>query len=215
MEKSLKKKMSIHDLHSIHKEAKTFSAVTCLQVLEKHYDPESGRLSSLTISDGAFVSSNVIPNDDKAAEHLNQINRFDLIELDNASMKDDKLLLDEIKVLAISFMSGKPFKLSGPILGEGISKLKKLGGEAIKLWGLQFKCGQRIDFHCQKQAPAALDASILASDSIIAEVGASSRSAEHQSEPLQRPKRKLLQCPLCVRSFLDMQTMLEHCNKDH
>ena len=34
------------------------------------------------------------------------------------------------------------------ILGEGISKLKKLGAEAMNLWGLNFKCGQKIDFHC-------------------------------------------------------------------
>ena len=221
LEQSLKKKMSIHDLQSIHKEAKTYSAKTSLQVLEKHFDPESGRLSSLTLSDGAYVSSNVIPRNDKAAEYLNQINKFDLIEIENATMKEDKLVLDEFEHLEITHKNGKPIKLSGPILGEGIVKLKKLGAQSMKLWGVKFPFGQQIDFHCKRQAPA-LDATILASDPIIAEVGASSRAPEPQPsdplpqpQPLQRPKRKLLQCPLCVRSFLELQSMLEHCNNDH
>ena len=221
LEKNLKKTMSIHDLQSIHKEAKTYSAKTSLQVLEKHFDPESGRLSSLTLSDGSYVSSNVIPLNDKAAEYLNQINRFDLIEIENATVKEDKLVLDEFEHLEITHKNGKPIKLSGPILGEGILKLKKLGAQSLKLWGIKFPFGQKIDFHCKRQARA-LDATILASDPIIAEVGASSKALEpqpsdplHQPQPLQRPKRKLLQCPLCVRSFTELQSMLEHCNNDH
>ena len=217
LEQSMKKKMSVWDLQSIHKEAKTYSAATFLQVMEKHFDPESGRLCSMTLSDGACVS----PYDDKAAENLNRFNRFDLFIIEEATMKGSKLVIDQIDHIQITRQNGTPIKLCGPILGEEISKLKKLGEDALNLWGMKFNPGQKVNFHCKRKAAAALDASILATDSVIEEVGASSGAPAHQLQPQpeahQRSKRALLlqQCPVCIRTFTEMQSMLEHCSNDH
>ena len=102
LENSIRKRLSLQDLLHIHRDAKTFSEETCLQILEKHYDPTTSKLSSVTLSDGAFVSSNVVPKDDKAAENLNRIDRFALVQIDQARVKCDKLVVDVVDILEIS-----------------------------------------------------------------------------------------------------------------
>ena len=52
--------MSVGDLLTMHKEAKTYNEKTIVQVVEKHYE-DNGRLKSLSLSDGSNVSHNVIP----------------------------------------------------------------------------------------------------------------------------------------------------------
>ena len=84
-----------------------------MQILEKHYDPTTRKLSSVTLSDGAFVSSNVVPKDDKAAENLNRIDRFALVQIDQARVKCDKLVVDEVDILEISSKGGEVINLTG------------------------------------------------------------------------------------------------------
>ena len=54
-ELGLKKRMSVGDLLTMHKEAKTYNEKTIVQVVEKHYE-DNGRLKSLSLSDGSNVS---------------------------------------------------------------------------------------------------------------------------------------------------------------
>ena len=117
LESSIRKRLSLQDLLHIHRDAKTFSEETCLQILEKHYDPTTGKLSRVTLSDGAFVSSNVVPKDDKAAENLNRIDRFALVQIDQATVKGDKLVVDEVDIVDLSDKSGKDINLKKAYLG--------------------------------------------------------------------------------------------------
>ena len=43
----------------------------------------------------------VVPKDDKAAENLNRIDRFALVQIDQARVKCDKLVVDEVDILEI------------------------------------------------------------------------------------------------------------------
>ena len=57
-ERSLRKKLSVGDLLTMHKEGRSYSDETILQVVELNKD-ESGNLHSITLSDGEYVSHNI------------------------------------------------------------------------------------------------------------------------------------------------------------
>ena len=57
-ERSLRKKLSVGDLLTMHKEGRSYSDETILQVVELNKD-ESGNLHSITLSDGENVSHNI------------------------------------------------------------------------------------------------------------------------------------------------------------
>ena len=184
-----------------------------MQILEKHYDPTTRKLSSVTLSDGAFVSSNVVPKDDKAAENLNRIDRFALVQIDQARVKCDKLVVDEVDILEISSKGGEVINLKKAFLGEGIEKLKRIGADSMSLWGLKFMGGQEVEFRARK-AGSDQNATILKVDSVLEEVGNSSKASEPAStEP--RSKRKRTQCPFCVRTFSDTEALVKHVDCEH
>ena len=213
LESSIRKRFSLQDFLHIHRDAKTFSEETCLQILEKHYDPTTSKLSSVTLSDGAFVSSNVVPKDDKAAENLNRINRFALVQIDQARVKCDKLVVDEVDILEISSKGGEVINLKKAYLGEGIEKLKRIGADSMSLWGLKLMGGQEVEFRARK-AGSDQNATILKVDSVLEEVGNSSKASEPAStEP--RSKRKRTQCPFCVRTFSDTEALVKHVDCEH
>ena len=85
-------------------------------------------------NEGAYVSSNIVPKDDKAAENLNRINRFALVQIDQATVKGDKLVVDEVDILEISEKRGKVINLKKAYLGEGVEKLKRIGADSMSLW---------------------------------------------------------------------------------
>ena len=70
-ERSLRKKLSVGDLLTMHKEGRSYSDETILQVVELNED-ESGNLHSITLSDGnmsATISKHYLP-------HLSAITTF-------------------------------------------------------------------------------------------------------------------------------------------
>ena len=69
--------------------------------------------------------------------------------------------------------------------------------------------GQRAVQFNSKTTSADPNATILAADRVLGEVGESSKS-----EP-ERMKRKLHACPYCVRSFTELEKMLQHLQTDH
>ena len=216
LESSIRKRLSLQDLLHIHRDAKTFSQETCLQILEKHYDPTTSKLSSVTLSDGAFVSSNVVPKDDKAAENLNRIDRFALVQIDQARVKCDKVVVDGVDILEISSKEGEVINLKKAYLGEGIEKLKRIGADSMSLWGLKFMGGgQEVEFGARK-AGSDQNATISKVDSVLEEVGNSSKGSEPEpasTEP--RSKRKRSQCPFCVRTFSDTEALVKHVDCEH
>ena len=76
----------------------------------------------------------VVPKDDKAAENLNRIDRFALVQIDQARVKCDKLVVDEVDILEIYSKGGEVINLKKAYLGEGIEKLKRIGADSMSLW---------------------------------------------------------------------------------
>ena len=99
-ELGLKKRMSVGDLLTMHKEAKTYSEKTIVQVVEKH-NKDNGRLKSLSLSAGNYVSHNVIPMNDAAAEGMNEFRKFELMEINLAHIKKDSLIFEDIDQLRL------------------------------------------------------------------------------------------------------------------
>ena len=86
--------------------------------------------------------------------------------------------------------------------------MRQLRQENLDLWGVQFPVRRAVQFNC-KTTSADPNATILAADRVLGEVGESSKS-----EP-ERMKRKLHACPYCVRSFTELEKMLQHLQTDH
>ena len=139
---------------------------------------------------------------------MNEFKRFDLIQVKAARVKKDLLILDEVDLLEVTDKADNPFEITRHILGQGVAELRQLRQENLDLWGVQFPVGRAVLFNCKKTT-ADPNATILAADRVLGEVGKSSKS-----EP-ERMKRKLLACPYCVRSFTELEKMLEHLQTDH
>ena len=154
-----------------------------------------------------------MPKDDKAAENLNRINRFALVQIDQATVKGDKLVEDEVDILEISEKRGKVINLKKAYLGEGVEKLKRIGADSMSLWGLKLIGGQKVEFRARK-AGSDQNTTILKVDSVLEEVGNSSKASEPAStEP--RSKRKRTQCPFCVRTFSNTEASVKHVDCEH
>ena len=186
LENGLRKKMSVGHLKTMHREAKTFGQKTIVQVVEKHFDPNTGRLISVALSDGQCVSQKVLPLNDQAAEGMNEIRRFDLIEINGAYIKKEALILEDIDHLEVLDKKGKSHQISGPILGLEVTQLKKLNNETLKVWGEKFEVEKEVQFDCGKASPDPNE-TFLRADPALIEVGQSSTG-----QP-QGQKRKLIE----------------------
>ena len=69
LEAGLKKRMSVNDLQWMHRDAKTFSKQTIVQVVEWHYDPNSGRLRTVALSDSPHCI-NTFTEEDRLNGHI-------------------------------------------------------------------------------------------------------------------------------------------------
>ena len=94
--------------------------------------------------------------------------------------------------------------------------MKRIGAEPMSLWGLKFMGGgQEVEFGARK-AGSDQNATILKVDSVLEEVGNSSKGSEPEpasTEP--RSKRKRSQCPFCVRTFSDTEALVKHVDCEH
>ena len=189
LENGLRKRMSVGHLKTMHRDAKTFGPKTIVQVVEKHYEPNNGRLKSLALSDGAFVSQRVLPLNDQAAEGMNELRRYDLIEINCAFIRKDTLILEDIDQLEISNKEGKSHQISGPILGLEITQLKRLNPETMKLWGAKYEVEKEVEFDCGKTIKDPNE-TFLQADPALIEVGGSSRGETDQPHG---QKRKLIE----------------------
>ena len=73
--------------------------------------------------------------------------------------------------------------------------------------------GQEVEFRARK-AGSDQNTTILKVDSVLEEVGNSSKASEPAStEP--RSKRKRTQCPFCVRTFSNTEALVKHVDCEH
>ena len=106
----------------MHKEGRSYSHETILQVVELNKD-ESGKLHSIALSDGEYVSHNFETPNRVMVEGLK---RFDLVQINSAHVKKDMISLNTIDHLELTNKKGKSVQISKPILGVEVDKQRKL-----------------------------------------------------------------------------------------
>ena len=83
-----------------------------------------GALTTLTLSDGQNFYSNVEPLNEELAEELNNIPMFNLIKIDCAMVRGDRVILTDIEHKAISNKDGDAITISGPLTAPEFKSLK-------------------------------------------------------------------------------------------
>ena len=121
-ERSMRKKLSGGDLLTMHKEGRTYSHETIVQVVELNKD-DSGKLHSIALSDGEYVSHNIETPSQVMVEGLK---RFDLVQINSAHVKKDMISLNAIDHLELNNKRGESVQINKPILGLEVDKLRKL-----------------------------------------------------------------------------------------
>ena len=204
-------------LKSIHKDAKTVEKSQLVQLIAK--EVTDGALTTLTLSDGQNFSSNVEPLNEELAEELNNIPMFDLIKIDCAMVRRDRVILTDIEHKAISNKDGDAIAISGPLTAPGVQVLEELRPELLQVWGIRF--GDEVDVVFNAKTTANLDATLLQQDPYVTEVGQPSGAVtEPQPSVSGRNKCSLLLCPFCdamgiKRTFGDESKLKTHFNLEH
>ena len=207
----LVKKLTKHAMRDMHKDAKT-----TVQVLKKNI--ENKKVVSLMLSDGEFVSANVVPVDEELAEAIKELDENDVIEIIEASVKGDKLIVEYISKLAQVDANGKTLKLEKPVKKPGVTKLKKINAEQLTLWGIKFNKETTVELNHKEDE---LEETIMETDPVIEKAGRKISVTQHlsASQPsgssTRESKRVKLQCPLCVKSFTSTDTLKKHVSSYH
>ena len=168
-----------------------------------------GKLHSITLSDGEYVSHNFETPNRVIVEGLK---RFDLVQINSAHLTKDMVDLDAIDHLELTNKRGESVEITKPILGVEVDKLRKLNPATLRLWGIRFEKSTNVKFQCKKEV-ANLDATKLTVDPALAVVGGSSKEAD-EAQPT-RLKRKLFQCSYCVKSFSEEEKLVQHIDTEH
>ena len=103
--------------------------------------------------------------------------------------------------------------LSGPLTGPSVEKLEMISPRSLQLWGIRFPEEEEVTFSA-RATTANLDATIIARDQVIAEVG---QTDPQDPQPTERKRRKLIQCPICrpSRTFTDEEKLAQHLSVFH
>ena len=209
------KKLTKNAMVDMHKDAKTTGEKTVVQVIKKNIENE--KVVSLMLSDGEFVSANVVPADEELAESIKELEENDVIEITEASVKGDKLIVEYISKLGQVDAKGKTLRLKKPVKKPGVPKLRKISAEQLTLWGLKFNKETNVELN-QKED---LEETIVDEDPVIKKAGKKISVTQHlsASQPTvsatRESKRPKLQCSVCVKSFTSADTLKRHMSVNH
>ena len=200
-------------LKSIHQHGKTYTESSIVQILGKNI--VEGQLKSLTLGDGEFVSENVFPVDNESATLIMEIPTYELLQIEEASVKADKLILQDISHLEITNREGLKVQIKEAI---EVKKLRKLTKDSMQLLSVQFPNLTKVEFNCHINDA---NATIYEDDPALKEVGKKTvvvKQIQSISQPApasSRPKRKMIHCPWCVRAFTDSDNYKKHIQNEH
>ena len=130
----------------------------------------------------------------------------------SAHVTKDIICLDAIDHPELTNKKGENVQIMKPILGVEVDKLRKLNPTTLKPWGIRFVKSTNVEFQCKKEV-GNLDATILTVDRALAVVGGCLKDAD-EAQPT-RPKRKLFQCSISVRSFSEEEKLVQHIDTEH
>ena len=210
----LKTKVSNGVFKDIHMSGKTESEKIIVQVVDMKI--VENKVVSATLNDGTFVTTNVKPRGDKEAAEMMKLEKFEVINVQKASVEKDTIILDKIAVIEMKDKNDADIKIKKLIKADGVDKLKLLKKELLTLWGLKFPNRKEVELNI-KETEEDPNASILLADSALSKVGRKSvvGHMDSISQPDSRSRRETVKCPMCVRTFLAKDSLANHLHRDH
>ena len=203
MKEEVKNHLTPGVLETIHKTGIISTETVVVQIVKKII--VEGQLKSLTLSDGEFISENVYPVDEESANMLKEIPTYDLLKLEAATLKDEKLFLNDVTHFEMFDNKGKQVHFNKAI---ELTRLRMLGQTAIDRYAKQFSKLTRVEFNSKEQSKN--DKTEKRKDIVD--------QLETQSQPppaSSRVKRNMNKCPFCVRSYTDNNDLKKHIRYAH
>lgn len=211
-EESVRNQLTPGDIIAMHKDAMC-SRAPVFQLLGKKVDDE--KLVSLTLSDGAYVSENFVPANETVGRELLGISRYDLIKIKGASVYKDKIILHTIDHLQMTDNRDTCVQIKSTVKAKGVETLKKIRQESLDTWGVRFGNRRAIEAGSQEQDH---NSTLMLDDPFVTKAGKRQATTDGELEeagPSKRSRRQVEQCPFCIRTFVDKETMRVHMRRDH
>ena len=184
------------EIMKMHKDAKSGPEPVLQLISKKMVD---GKLISMTMSDGSHVSENFSPSNEHCAREFNDINHYDFIKIQRASIQKSQIILHAIDHLQMNDNKGRVVEIKGPVKASGVVSLKKIRQEALDTWGVRFEKRRKIN-----SSPAEQDhnSTLMEQDPFMME-GGKRQSNYDEATGSKRVKRAIEQCAFCIRTFMD------------
>lgn len=189
---------------TMHRDA-TWEEEPVLQLMAKKM--VNGKLVSVTMSDGSHVSANIEPSEETMAKALKAVEQYDLVKIRSASVQKSKMILHDIEHLELSDENDAHIPIHGAVKAVGVESLRIIKQEALDLWGVRFETRRKIEMPAKEDD---LEESLLSQDTVFEQVGRKRGQDQVEGECSSRPKRQLVSCPFCVRTFPDQEKLKGH-----
>ena len=147
-EEKIRKQLTPGELITMHKDGRC-TAKPVVQVMSTVVT--DGKLVSMTLSDGEYVSANIIPEDESLGQQLISLEKFDLLKIHEASVYKSHLIIQNVEQLQMT-REGRVVDIKKTVKADGVSGLRIMKKEALDLWGIRFSNMQKIEM-----GPAAAD----------------------------------------------------------
>ena len=102
-----------------------------------------GKLVSMTLSDGEYVSANIIPEDESLGQQLISLEKFDLLKIHEASVYKSHMIIQNVEQLQMT-REGRVVDIRKTVKADGVSGLRIRKKEALDLRGIRFSNMQNI-----------------------------------------------------------------------
>ena len=145
-------------LKQMHKEGTMHDNLTLGQILERVM--RNGKLESMTISDGLFVSENVYPGSESMKQVLATFPKYSIIKIVSASIHRDCIYLNEVAGLQNRYAPTEAFLSSS----NQKQRFTYLEDDILNLWGQNYP--NLVDI-VPIELTSNLEESILQSDSCV------------------------------------------------
>ena len=93
------KQLTPGELITMHKDGRC-TAKPVVQVMSTVVT--DGKLVSMTLSDGVYVSANIIPEDESLGQQLISLEKFDLLKIHEASVYKSQLIIQNVEQLQMT-----------------------------------------------------------------------------------------------------------------
>ena len=191
------------EIMMMHKDAKSGPTPVLQLITKKVVD---GKLISMTMSDGSHVSENFSPSNEHLAREFTDINRYDLIKIQSASIQKSEIILHAIDHLQLKDNKGGVVEIKGPVKARGVLNLKQIRQEALDTWGVRYATRRKIDARPAQQDH---NSTLMEQDPFMME-GGKRQSTFDEPSGSKRAKRAVEQCAFCIRTFVDKTSLKVH-----